>query len=101
MILEVLSNLNEPEFIFTKGKEELGNASPVSLTSVSMKQILLETITRHVKGKKMTGDSHHGFGKHKSCPTDALTSKTTGSAAVESTARSILTPEPVIPGIGN
>lgn len=45
-----------------------------------MKQILLETITRHVKDKKVIGNSRHGFVKHKSCPT-AFINDTTGPAA--------------------
>lgn len=57
-------------------------------TQKYMKQILLETISRHVKDKKVTVNSHHGFAKHKSCPATltAFVNETTGSAADEKAA---------------
>ena len=63
--------------IFKKGKsEDLGNYRPVSLTlspEKDIEQIILETIFRHMKVKKMIGSSQHGFTKSKSCLTNLLT----------------------------
>ena len=38
-----------------------------------MEKIILETISKHVKGKKVTGSSQHGFAKEKSCFTNLIT----------------------------
>ena len=59
---------------FNKGKEEeLGNYNLVGLTSVPGKvteQIILETIVKHMKGKKVTRSIQHGFMKEKLCLTN-------------------------------
>ena len=53
--------------IFRKGrKEDLGSDRLVSLTSIPgnvMEQLILETISRHVKDKRGIESSQHGFTK--------------------------------------
>lgn len=52
--------------IFKKGrKEDLGNDRLVSLALIpgNMEQLILETISRHVKDKKGTKNSQNGFTK--------------------------------------
>lgn len=55
--------------IFKKVKEEdLGNYRLVSHTSIPgmlMEQTILETISKHIKEKNLTGSSHYGFMKGK------------------------------------
>lgn len=56
--------------IYKKGKEELGNLQPVSLTSILgmvMEQVILEVITKHVKETKVIRIGEHVFTKGKSC----------------------------------
>ncbi|GAB0180733.1 mitochondrial enolase superfamily member 1 [Grus japonensis] len=57
--------------IFKKGKEkDPGNYRPVNIPSFPgkvMEQIILENISKHMKDKKVTGNSQHGFTKGKSC----------------------------------
>lgn len=53
-------------------KEDQKNCRPVSLISVSgrmMEQLILETISRHLKEKKTIRNSRHGFVLRKSCLT--------------------------------
>ncbi|GAB0175641.1 mitochondrial enolase superfamily member 1 [Grus japonensis] len=62
--------------VFKKGKkEDPGNYRPVSLTFVPgkvMEQLILEVISKHVKGKKVIDNGQHGFTKGKSCLTDLI-----------------------------
>ena len=62
--------------IFTKGKkEDPGNYMPVSLTSDPGKvieQLILETTSRHMKDKKVTGSNQHSFTKWKSFWTNLI-----------------------------
>ena len=54
--------------IFNKGREDPGNYRPVSVTSISgkvMEQLILETISRHMKDKKIIRSSQHVFTKRK------------------------------------
>ncbi|GAB0181744.1 mitochondrial enolase superfamily member 1 [Grus japonensis] len=57
--------------IFKKGKKEyLGNYRPVNLTLIYgmvMEQILMDTISKHIKDRRMPESSKHGFMKRKSC----------------------------------
>lgn len=51
-------------------KEHPGNHRLASLTSISrkgMELLISETISRHMKDKKVTRSSHHGFSKQMSC----------------------------------
>lgn len=38
-----------------------------------MEKITLQTISKHMKGKKVIGNSHHGFVKGKSCFSNLIT----------------------------
>lgn len=57
--------------VFKKSKQEsVENCRPVNLTSVPgnvMEHIILETISKHVKDKKLTGSSQHEFTKTIAC----------------------------------
>ncbi|GAB0190121.1 mitochondrial enolase superfamily member 1 [Grus japonensis] len=61
---------------FKKGKkEDPGNYSPVSLTSISgkvMEQLILRVISKHVEEKKVIRSGQHGFTKGKSCLTNLI-----------------------------
>jgi len=63
--------------IFKKGKEEDPESYRlVRLTFIPgkvMKQLMLETISMHMKDKAMTGSSQHGFTKGKPCWTNLIT----------------------------
>jgi len=62
--------------IYKKGqKEDPGNYSPVSLTSVSgkiMERFILSALTRHVKYNQRIRPSQHGFMKDRSCLTNLI-----------------------------
>jgi len=52
------------------------NCRPVSLTLIPEKvveQLILETISRHMKDKKVIGSSQQGFTKEKLCLTNLTT----------------------------
>jgi len=62
--------------IFKEGKkDDSGNCRLLSLTSVPGKvieQISLETISTHMKDKKVIRSTQHGFTKRKSCLTSLI-----------------------------
>ena len=62
--------------IFKKGKkEDPGNYRPVSLTLILgkvMEQLILESVSRHIKDKKIVKSSLHGFTKRKSWLTNLV-----------------------------
>jgi len=62
--------------IFKKAKkEDPGNYTPVSLTSIPgkmMEQLILEVIIKQVEEKKVIRSSQHGFTKGKSCLTNLI-----------------------------
>jgi len=58
-----------------KGKEDPGNYSPASLTSIPgkvMEQLILEVINKQVEEKKVISSSQYGFTKGKSCLTSLI-----------------------------
>ena len=58
-----------------KKTEDPGKYGLVSLTSVHgmmLEQITLETISKHIKDKKVINPSQHGFKKEKSCLTNMI-----------------------------
>ena len=62
--------------LYKKGqKEDLGNYRPGSLTSVPgkvMEQIILNTITQHMRDTQGIRLSQHGFMKGRSCLTNLV-----------------------------
>jgi len=64
--------------IFKKGKKEgPGKYRPVSLTLIPgnvMEQLILGTISSHVKNMKIIRSSQHGFTKAKPCLTNLIKS---------------------------
>jgi len=64
--------------IYMKGqKEDPGNYTPVSRTSVPgkiIKQLILSVLTRHVKDNQGIRPSQHGFMKGRSCLTNLISS---------------------------
>jgi len=62
-------------FLTKVKKEDPGNYRPVSLTSVPskiMKQMLVETMLRHMENEEVAGDSQHDFTEGKSCLTSLV-----------------------------
>ncbi|KAK4826567.1 hypothetical protein QYF61_010202 [Mycteria americana] len=63
--------------VFKKSKKENpGNYGLVSFTLIPgmvMEQLIPETTSRHMKDKKVVGNSQHGFMKVKSCLTNLIT----------------------------
>ncbi|XP_068786191.1 uncharacterized protein [Struthio camelus] len=61
---------------FTKGKkEDWGSTRPARLTLIpvkAMKQLILDTVSKHMKGKKVFRSSQRGFTKGKSCLTSLM-----------------------------
>lgn len=57
--------------VFKNGKKEnLGNCMSVNLTTIPrnmMDQLILETISKYIKDRNVTGSSQHGFMKGKPC----------------------------------
>jgi len=54
--------------IFKQGKEDPGNYTPFSVTLISgkvMEHLILEMISRHMKGKKIIRSSPYAFTKGK------------------------------------
>ncbi|KAJ7423889.1 hypothetical protein WISP_31527 [Willisornis vidua] len=65
---EVVEDWRKANVIPAFKKDNLGNYRQVSLTSVLGKmvdQIVLETLSKYMKDKKVTGSSHNGFMKEK------------------------------------
>ena len=62
--------------IYKKGRKDgPGNYRPISLTSVPgklMEQLILSTITQHVRDNQMIRPSQHGFMKGRSCLTNLI-----------------------------
>ena len=61
--------------VFKKGKEDLGNYRPVRITSIPtkvMEQLVLDTISRQLKEKKVIRSSQHGFTGGRSCLTNLV-----------------------------
>ena len=78
--------------VFKKGKEDLENYEPVSLTSVLekvMEQLVLGAISEQLEEEKVIRNSQHGFTKGKSCLTkfidfyDGITSWVDAERAVD------------------
>ncbi|KAK4829000.1 LOW QUALITY PROTEIN: hypothetical protein QYF61_001756 [Mycteria americana] len=60
--------------IFKNGKKkDLGIYSLTSVPGKVIEQLVLETISRHMKDKKIVRSSQHGFTKGKSCLTNLVT----------------------------
>lgn len=64
--------------VFQKGKKEGANSyRVVSLTTIlgnAMEQLILETISRHLKDKMVIRNSQHGITKGKLCLTNLIVS---------------------------
>ena len=61
---------------FKKGKEDPQNYRLASLTLIPgmvMKQLIIGTISRHMKDKKVIRNSQHGFTKGNACLTNLIT----------------------------
>ncbi|KAK4811101.1 hypothetical protein QYF61_016387 [Mycteria americana] len=75
-LLNETGNLVTKDVEKAKGKkEDPGNYTPVSLTSIPgkvMEQIILEVISKHMKDEKATESSQHGFMKGKSSLTNLI-----------------------------
>lgn len=59
--------------VFKEGKRVAENHRLVSLTLIPgkrMEQVMLKTVSEHIKDKKVIGSNQHGFMKGKTCVTD-------------------------------
>lgn len=60
-------------FYLRKGKKDPRNYRlTMSVSEKVMQQLILETISRHMKDKMVIAGNHHRFTKIKSCLTDSL-----------------------------
>ncbi|KAK4829848.1 LOW QUALITY PROTEIN: hypothetical protein QYF61_007119 [Mycteria americana] len=84
------------DLTFLPKMEDSVNYRPVSLTSIPckvMEQLILETISRHLKDKKIIRSSQHEFTKEKSCLTNPISFLQWKDCLAEGKAVDIVYPE--------